>query len=32
MGYALRAGGRVQLTADDRAGLDALADRFPLLG
>jgi uncharacterized protein (TIGR03083 family) len=31
-GYALRAGGRVQLTADDRACLDALADRFPLLG
>jgi hypothetical protein len=26
------AGGRVQLTADDRACLDALADRFPLLG
>ena len=32
VGYALRAGGRVQLTADDRACLGALADRFPLLG
>jgi len=32
VGYALRVGGRVQLTADDYASLDALADRFPLLG
>jgi uncharacterized protein (TIGR03083 family) len=32
VGYALRAGGRVQLTADDRSCLGALADRFPLLG
>ena len=32
VGYALKASGRVQLTADDRACLGALADRFPLLG
>ena len=32
VGYALRAGGRVQLTADDRACLGALAGRFPLIG
>jgi len=32
VGYALRAGGRVQLTPDDRASLGALADWFPLLG
>jgi hypothetical protein len=32
VGYALKATGRAQLTADDRARLGALADRFPLLG
>jgi uncharacterized protein (TIGR03083 family) len=32
VGYALKASGRVQLTADDRACLAALTDRFPLLG
>ncbi len=30
--YALKAGGRTELTADDRVGLGVLADRFPLLG
>lgn len=30
--YALKATGRAQLTADDRARLGPLADRFPLLG
>jgi len=30
--YALKATGRAQLTAEDRARLGALADRFPLLG
>lgn len=30
--YALKATGRAQLTADDRARLGALAGRFPLLG
>jgi uncharacterized protein (TIGR03083 family) len=30
--YALRASGRAGLTADDRARLGLLADRFPLLG
>jgi uncharacterized protein (TIGR03083 family) len=30
--YALKAGGRVQLTADDHVSLGAWADRFPLLG
>jgi uncharacterized protein (TIGR03083 family) len=32
VGYALKATGRAQLTAEDRARLGALADRFPLLG
>jgi hypothetical protein len=32
VGYALRAGGRMELTADDRACLGALAGRFPLIG
>ncbi len=30
--YALKAAGRVGLTAGDRAGLGVLAARFPLLG
>jgi hypothetical protein len=30
--YALKAGGRTELTAGDRVGLGVLADRFPLLG
>ena len=30
--YALKAGGRTELTAGDRVGLGILADRFPLLG
>jgi len=30
--YALKATGRARLTADDRARLGVLADRFPLLG
>jgi uncharacterized protein (TIGR03083 family) len=32
VGYALKATGRAQLTAEDRTRLGALADRFPLLG
>jgi hypothetical protein len=32
VGYALKAAGRAQLTAEDRARLGALADRFPLFG
>jgi uncharacterized protein (TIGR03083 family) len=32
VGYALKATGRAQLTAEDRARLGALADRFPLFG
>ena len=32
VGYALKATGRAQLTADDRTRLGVLADRFPLLG